>query len=156
MNIIRLDHKALAHFLASEGEEFRIELRNAILDTAIKNTYGHVFNSEVKGLIESAIREEVHKWLEDNVGKIVNVRFKDKVQLNDKFKTEIAEEMKRSVHSYVDNITAKPHIKLMVDKRLDEISAIVSGTLNQEIRREVREQVKTMVSNIVAEVAHLE
>ena len=149
--VIRLDTKALAFFIETMGEEFKLELTKAVLNGAASNTLKSIATQEVvegfaeairKGMDKAAI-EEFGKALRDHRGNLRNFEIAD--DLKAKIRQEVrdqAEQVVRQILSpkYLDELLEEKvaivtyHVPGLVDKR---VSAYTNKLINEEVDRRV-------------------
>jgi hypothetical protein len=140
---ITLDTKALNHFIASEGEEFKLEMRRAVISAAAAS-HKIFLNDDTKRLIDETVRKQFEEEVLGLFGRWEQIKGGYSNQKKFVLNPEIQAEIKAMAKAAVDEHDLINLARQEVHRNVNEAAGKIEERASM-VQRHIESQIKDII-----------
>lgn len=137
---LTLDASALQYLMEHLGEDFVLQIKQAVLEETARRTIHSVATNEVKRAMEEVARDELKKVMEP-VTKSSGYWNKPIWSLKEEFRKLLTSQVKSEINEIVDDKVKEAALEKMIADRVqawaDHIEVLIDRKLNENLNEKV-------------------
>lgn len=154
---LQLDHTALKYLFEKFGEDFVLEIRNGVLNTAIAKAVKNAVPTNMHQIVRHAVKNEI----EEQVGTISYAGYKKyNIELTgplaQRFKSEVCKVAKDVVEEHMEENKVKAFVVDEVNAARDRFEIAVNNAIamrfNEALSKHIDEEIKKRLNMITGGV----